>query len=143
MALKPITKKQGRITVSGAGNALWSAAKNPGMERDTATYTDTDGMTKTVVGLVKAKDLTLSKIYDPAADGNLVKWLRGQADKPTNFSVSVQGVNADAAGSKLGGTFTYPNCVMLSFTDPEYDSEGSGVVMIEMIVAVNSRPTYN
>ena len=143
--LKPITNKQALIVVSGLPGIYWSSNKGGKMAYEEVGYNDGQtGIEQTHTGMMKIEPLTLSKAYDPVNDAAIQSFITAQAANATPFNVTVTPVNPDVAGTPIAGgrPMTYPNCKVLSYTPPQFDRDGSGLARCELMVAVNSLPTY-
>lgn len=143
--LQPITQKQSKIEVSALTGIFWTSIKGGKMSHEEVGYSDGQaGMEKTFTGLMKIEPITLTKPYDPVNDKAIQTFLNSQRATKTAFNVTVTPVNTDVAGSPLPGgqPQTYSNCMVLSYTPAQFDRNGTGLAMVELVLAVNSLPTY-
>lgn len=142
--LQPISVKQARIFVNGI-SAPFTSISGGKYGREEVKYNDgVNGLEKTYMGMTAIENLTLGKPFDPVSDKDILAFIANQRSATTGFTVTVSPVNADIAGSPLAGagTITYTNCALVSYMPSKFDRSGTGLAMIEMVIAVNSLPTY-
>lgn len=143
--LKPISQKQFLVTIQGI-QGFFSKCTKPKEARTETTYNDGQtGEEYTHLDFIKRDKVTLSKVFDPAADKTLVSWFNERKTKAdTPFNISIQPVSADTAGTPISGasTIILNNCFVASFSYPEVDRMGSGMAMLEIEVVVNGAISY-
>jgi T4-like virus tail tube protein gp19 len=138
--LKPISQRQFIITISGC-NALWTSIKGGKATIEEITFNSgQNGVELTLPGFIKYDKLTLSKIFNPVSDKEVIKWMNEQRAKPTEFNVAQQPVNADLAGSLYegAGQILYAGCHLMSFKLPDADRMASGLAMLEIEVSYSA-----
>jgi hypothetical protein len=143
--LKALSSKQARIQISALQGIFWTALKGGKSSREEVKYNDgAQGLELTLAGMTSVEPLTLTKPYDPVNDAALQNFLTAQRANATPFNISITPVNSDVAGSAMAGArpITYNNCTLLGYTPPQFDRDGTGLAKCEIVVAVNSLPTY-
>lgn len=141
--LAPISTKQFLVTISGQ-SFVFQSKKGSKISWTEETYNAPDqGIEYKHHSFQKNDNLTLTKLFDPVADKTLITWGNTITATRTAFTVSVQPVSADLAGTAYpsGGTFIYTGCELVSITDPESDRDGSGLAKLELEISFQSR-TY-
>lgn len=143
--LQPITTKQAKIEISSLMGIFWTSIKGGKLSQEEVVYNDgAQGLDLTLTGSSKLEHITLIKPYDPVNDSQIHTFISGQRATKVAFSVSVLPVNADVAGSPVAGgkPITYNNCTFISYNPPQFDRDGTGLAKVEMVLALNSMPTY-
>lgn len=143
--LTAITSKQAKIEIEGLQGIFWTSIKGGKMSLEEVSYNDgAQGLELVLAGLTKLENITLMKPFDPVNDKRLTDWIAGQRATKTTFSVKVTPVNADVAGSAIQGSkdITYNNCMFLSYNPPQFDRDGTGLAKCELVLGLNSLPTY-
>jgi hypothetical protein len=143
--LKPLSQKQARIQISALQGIFWTSQKGGKYSHEEVKYNDgSQGLELTLAGMVSIEPLTLTKPHDPINDATLQNFLTAQRSNRTPFNVTITPVNSDVAGSAMAGAraITYNNCTFISYTPPQFDRDGTGLAKCELVVAVNSLPTY-
>ena len=143
--LKPITQKQFIATISDISSVYWMVARGGRVSREKVQYaTGNKGLIQNMAGFTSIEDLSLSKSFDPEADASVITWVQSQIDNPTIFSVQLQPVKADLAGSAVvSNTIRYDNCQVVSYKLPDMDRNSSGLAMFELTLIVNELPVYS
>ena len=134
--LKPVMTKQFLVVLDGV-SAKFSKCSGISETRDSADYDDGEtGQTFTHLGFIKLEEVTLSKTFDPVADKALVDWWVQQKKAPTDFTVTIQPVQADTQGTAISGSraLILQGCQVSSFRHAEVDRTGSGIAMLEIRV---------
>ena len=144
--LQPITMKQAKIEISAPLLGIfWTSIKGGKMSHEEVSYNDgAQGLELVFTGLTKLENITLTKPYDPVNDAAIHSFISSQRSAKTAFSVSVTPVNADIAGSPISGgkTIIYNNCTFISYNPPQFDRDGTGLAKVEMVIGLNSLPTF-
>lgn len=140
--LQPISMKQARVTISGSNTGFTSISGGK-YSREEVKYNDgNQGIEKTFVGMVAIEQLTLSRPYDPVAEKEIVTFVNNQRTAQQGFTVTVQPVSADVAGTAIGTGVTYTGCVLVSYTPAKFDRNGNGLAMTELVIQPTNLPTY-
>lgn len=139
--LKPIYQKQFLVTL-GSLKAYFNKATAPSETRDTVDYNDGQtGTTFVHAGFTKRDTVTLSKVFDPSADKELIAfYVKQTTEEPTDFNVSIQPVSVELQGKPIAGagTFLLNNCQFVGAKLPEADRSGSGMAMLEFTLTFDS-----
>lgn len=138
--LKPISTKQFVTTIAGQ-KSFFTKVSGIQEQYDTQEYNDGEiGQTQLHLGYLKVENVTLSKVYDPVQDKELIAFWNAQKKERKPFTVSVQPVNPDLSGTPISGaqTLVLNECLILRFKYPEADREGSGMAMLEIEIKVGS-----
>lgn len=140
--LSPVSVKQARITLSGS-NTPFTSISGGKYSREDIKYSDGNvGIEKTFVGMVSIEALTLTRPYDPTAEKEIVAFVNSQRTAQQGFTVTVQPVSADVAGTAVGTGVTYTGCVLVSYTPAKFDRNGNGLAMTELVIQPTNLPTY-
>ena len=141
--LQPISVKQFLVTIGGQ-SFTFQSKKGGKIQWTEETYNAPDqGVEYKHHSFQKMDNLTLTKLFDPAADRALITWSNTITQNRAPFTVTVQPVQSDLAGTVYpgGGTFIYTGCELVSITDPESDRDGSGLAKLELEISFQNR-TY-
>lgn len=143
--LTAVTSKQGKIEISDLQGIFWTSIKGGKLSLEEVNYNDgSQGLELVLPGFTKLENITLTKPYDPVNDATIHTFIAAQRVTKTPFSVVVTPINADIAGSSISGgrSITYNNCTFLGYTPPQFDRDGTGLAKCEMVLGINSLPTY-
>ena len=143
--LTVITQKQAKIEIDGLQGIFWTSIKGGKLSHEEVSYNDgAQGLELVFAGLIKLENITLSKPYDPVNDKAIQDFIEKQRKTKTTFNVKVTPVNADIEGTPIsGGAGTiYNNCMLISYMPPQFDRDGTGLAKVEMVLGLNSLPTY-
>lgn len=132
--LQPLSIKQWLVTLDGV-TGYFTKATAPKATKGEVSFNDgSTGIERTHLDFIKYEKITISKPYDPAADGSLIEWANTAFEEGTKFTVTMQPVKADQLGSPIDGakTIAMAECQLASFKYPEVDRGGSGLSMLEL-----------
>lgn len=144
-ALNPISSRQAIITISELPNTFFMSAKGGKVGREKVKYNDGQkGIEKQFIGFTTLEALTLTKAFDPSADKVVISWFKTQSDNATPFSVAIQAVKSDLAGSAFTGSsqLIYHNCVLGDYDYPDWDRMSSSLAIITIEIIYNELPSY-
>ena len=90
-----------------------------------------------IAGVVKTDEVKIARAWRTSRDALLKKSLRQKINHP--FVIGVQPLNPDKT-AVVGALDTYSG-ILTGVTTPQYDSNGTGVVMFELTMTVSGLPT--
>jgi hypothetical protein len=142
--LKNITKKMFIVKLSGAGaantvTASWHGITSPSVNfEDTKIQNAEKGVMEHISGMVDYDNVTLKKLFDPAADDAISTFVNTYRDNREPFTVTINAVRPDAAGTLVPSakSIVLSGCTIVKFKYPEVDRESTDAAMIELEVTV-------
>lgn len=123
------------VTVDGLFNgALWDKCTGGDKDSEETKYKPGGlGATVSLGGSVTPNNVVVSRLYDGAADGALIKALLNAVGKN---NMSVYKIALDVDGNPVGGVgITYVG-ILKNVTPPEVDSESSSAAMLQIECSV-------
>lgn len=136
--LRPLTQKQFIVQMDTLTGMYFSKVTAPKESREVVEYTDGQtGAVYKMPGFISRENVTLAKPFSPEQDKALVSWYNTKkAANAAKFTITIQPVNADQAGSAAaaGATLALTGCEVVSLKMPDVDRMGSGLAMIEIEV---------
>ena len=138
--LQPISQQNFQVTISDDGtqlaNIYFNKVSRPGLVRSQENFND--GQTGQIfkhLGLLSTDIVTLTKIWSPSQDIELLNWANDRIKSGGElFTVVVQPVQStkDAEPVEGSNSWNYSGCQLVAFRPPEVDRDASGLATIEL-----------
>lgn len=139
--LNPLTKQRWIITINGNTTLIFDKLTGAGYEFSKTDYNDgTTGQTKTALGFIKNKPVTLSKVADEVTDAALRGWIKIQLDggnKP--FDMAYQAVTVNKTGTPVSSyaPIAVTGCVISDVKYPEVERTSTDLAVWELEITPN------
>lgn len=128
-------QRQGLVKVSGI-DGYFMTKSGGNLSADTTKVYDGGSLTPDVLSSpAEADNVTVSRAYDDARDGNTLKRLRQQVGR-LRTTVSVTPTNEDLVA--IGEPTVYPNALLVGLTDLEVDASSGDAQTFELEFAVGT-----
>lgn len=128
-------QRQFLVTVSGIDGKFMSKSGG-GITSDSTKIYDGGSVTPAIItSPSEVENITVGRAYDQNRDEPILTSLRPQVGRFTT-SITVQPADADLVA--IGSPSTYSGAVLVSITEPDYDSGSGDVAMFELEFAIVS-----